>query len=124
MISAMGQGFMPSVYSGTMDSGSRVRVPVSSSQSVYAQFKYVSGVPASMQDNPLSISRVQILDNLISFLNVSPEAAGNGEAGEEMDRVIMDFSRKMHNDVKEKPITFNSFQGGGVDLGILFNLQV
>jgi hypothetical protein len=56
-------------YTNTIDAGKKIEVPVPSSLSVYAQFKYVRGIPASNGQEPVSISRAKVIDNMVSFLN-------------------------------------------------------
>jgi len=56
-------------YTNTIDAGKKIEVPVPSSVSVYAQFKYVRGIPASSGQEPVSLSRAKVIDNMVSFLN-------------------------------------------------------
>ncbi len=120
MISSMSAqyGSLPSAFQN-IENTSKIEVPVPSSVSVYAQFKYVRGVPASSNEKPVSLSRAQIIDNMVSFLNSSTdepvldrrEEFKVGELEQEVRRVI--------NEAEPK---FNSMPGKSGDTGIIFNL--
>jgi len=45
----------------------RLQVPVVASQSLYAQFQYVQGIPS--EHGGLSVDRLQIIDSLLSQIN-------------------------------------------------------
>lgn len=59
-------------------SGGRVSVPVRPSQTVFAQFRHISGTPASAGENTMPISRLRLLNRIVSMLQARKErSAGN-----------------------------------------------
>jgi len=49
-------------------SGGRLSVPVKPSHTVFAQFRHVSGTPASAGENAVPISRLRLLNHIVSIL--------------------------------------------------------
>lgn len=120
MINALSSqiGSMNSYYY-RMDHTKKIEVPVPSSLSVYAQFKYVRGVPASSDQNPVSLSRAQIIDNMVSYLNGSPE---DMTLDKKAEFNVDELENEVHRVVNEVKPSFNSLPGKGADTGIIFNL--
>lgn len=102
-----------------LDNSEKIEVPVSSSQSIYAQFKYVRGVPASSNQEPVSISRAQIIDNMVSYLNSSPDDMGLNKND---NFSVEELEGEIHRVVNEEPVSFNSLPGKGAETGLIFNL--
>lgn len=100
------------------DSG-KIEVPLPSSLSVYAQFKYVRGIPAPTGQEPISISRAKVIDNMVSFLNNSPEAP-KLHPNEEYS--VRELETEIHRVVNEEKKVFNSLPGKGADTGVIFNI--
>lgn len=106
-------------YYQHIDSSNKIEVPVPSSLSVYAQFKYVRGVPASSNQEPVSLSRAQIIDNMVSYLNNNPEKIN---LGSDKEQNIVELEKEVHRVVNEEKISFNSLPGKSGNTGLIFNL--
>ncbi len=112
-------GALHTTYTNSYSSG-KIEVPVPSSVSVYAQFKYVRGVPASSNQQSVSLSRAQIIDNMVSYLNSSSENQ-SFNSGENFK--VEELEQEVHRVVNEEPPRFNSFPSHGSDTGVIFNLS-
>ncbi len=111
-------GTMPNMYRAT-DSAEKIEVPVPSSLSVYAQFKYVRGVPASSSQEPVSLSRAQIIDNMVSFLNSS---SNEHQLDTREEFSVQELEQEVHQFVNDNKPQFSSLPGKGIDTGIIFNI--
>lgn len=118
--SATGQlSSLSDYYLGPLDHA-KIEVPVRSNVSVYAQFKHVRGVPASSGEEPISINRAQIINNMVSFLNNSSDDV---QLNEREEFVVEELGQEVSRVVTEKPQLFNSLPGRGAETGIIFNLS-
>lgn len=102
------------------ESGNRMFVPVKPAQTVYAQYRHISGTPASGGQRTVPLSRVQLLNSLISNLQKikksTPEtSAENNQA----DMLIQQYARELHQAVKSVPASF----GTGSSAGMVFSLS-
>ncbi|OQY37825.1 MAG: hypothetical protein B6229_07500 [Spirochaetaceae bacterium 4572_7] len=97
---------------------SKIEVPLPSSISVYAQFKYVRGVPVSGSQKALSLSRAQVIDNMASFLNSSSEKHSL-DLREEF--TVPELEQEVHDFVNDIKLEFSSLPGRGADTGVIFN---
>lgn len=97
----------------------KIEVPLPSSLSVYAQFKYVRGIPASNGQEPMSISKAKVIDNMVSFLN-SPPRNSNLNPNEEY--TVTELETEVHRVINEDKKVFNSLPGKGIDTGVIFNI--
>ncbi len=111
-------GALPSAYQ-SIENTSKIEVPVPSSVSIYAQFKYVRGVPASSNEQPVSLSRAQIIDNMVSFLNSSTDEPVLDKREEFK---VGELEQEVHRVINEAEPQFNSMPGKSGDTGIIFNL--
>lgn len=96
----------------------KIEVPLPSSLSVYAQFKYVRGIPASTGQEPISISKAKVIDNMVSFLNSSPQAP---ELQKNEEYTVRELETEVHRVVNEDKMAFNSLPGKGADTGVIFS---
>ncbi len=72
--------------SSISESSGRVSLPVARSQTPYAQFKYVQGIPSASSNKAVPISRLRMLNSLInSLVNLQ-------------NQVPRDYSRAMTSD--------------------------
>ena len=112
-------GPLSNYYNGIGNS-SKIEVPVPSSVIVYAQLKYVRGVPASSEQQPVSLSRAQIIDNMVAYLNSNTD-----EYSLDKNAVfeINELETEIHRLVNEKPINFQ-FLSNNMDTGLIFDLSV
>ncbi len=101
------------------DSTNKIEVPMPSSVSVYAQFRYVRGIPASGSQEPMPISRAMVIDNMVSFLNSPPRNSGLNTSEE---YTVSELEGEMHRVVNEDKQVFNSLPGKGQDTGSIFNI--
>ena len=84
----------------------RIALPVRN-QAIYARFKYVQGVPASMEGQGFSISRLRMLDNLIDRLTrLQGTGAENGtgtiepSSAREVEGLIAEYTSRLHRAVE------------------------
>lgn len=102
-----------------VESNSKIEVPVQSGVSVYAQFKYVRGVPASSNQESVSLSKAKIIDNMVSFLNKN----GPDEYLNKNEEYTLDeLETEVHKVVNDKKSNFNTLPGRGIDTGVIFNI--
>ncbi|QEN05017.1 hypothetical protein EW093_09945 [Thiospirochaeta perfilievii] len=106
-------------YIGRIENSSKIEVPVPSSISVYAQFKYVRGVPAAANQQPVSLSRAQIIDNMVSYLNNSAEDLSLDKSS---SFEVEELESEVHRVINEDPPNFNSLPGSNLDSGVIFSL--
>ena len=97
---------------------SKIEVPLPSGISVYAQFKYVRGVPVSGSQKALSLSRAQIIDNMVTFLNSSSE---NHSLDSREEFTIPELEQEVHDFINDIKPEFSSLSGGGSDTGVIFS---
>ena len=98
----------------------KIEVPLPSSISVYAQFKYVRGVPASLGQKPLSLTRAQIIDNMVSFLNSSSD---NHSLDTREEFTVPELEREVYDYVNNIKPDFSSLPGRGADTGLIFSIS-
>ena len=90
-----------------LQSNGRVSIPVKPSHTVFAQFRHISGIPASAGENPVPISRLLLLNRIASMLRAKKESlAGN----------LADFEK---TEIKEEYGAMSS----QVKAGLIFNLN-
>lgn len=111
-------GPSPSVYQ-SVQSSEKIEVPLPSGISVYAQFKYVRGVPANSSQEALSINKAQVIDNMVSYLNNNPDEYSLDKK-EEFN--IGELEKEIYKVVNDQKPNFNALPGKGADTGIIFDL--
>jgi len=109
-------------------SGHRVSVPVQPAQTVFAQYRYISGVPAESGQRTVPLSRVQLLNALIDNLQrmkkdpaYAPESLDASPA--RTDALIKQYAQELHQAMQSIPESFGTF-GGASGAGMVFNLAV
>lgn len=119
---------MSSLVRGSTGS-SRVGLPVSSSQALYARFKHVYGRPS--EGGGFSLSKLRSLDNLIdklvklkdkdaAALPKQEELSGLSEQGR--DALIRELSDKLHRAYLKAET--NPFVSPGVSTGLLADFSL
>ncbi|MCK5735675.1 MAG: hypothetical protein KAH21_04310 [Spirochaetaceae bacterium] len=107
--------------------GHRMTVPVKPSQTVFAQYRNISGTPASSGQSTVSLSKVQLLNSLINNLEKMKHSPGyNSETSktspERADALIQQYASELHQVMKSTPVAFGT-SGGSSGSGIVFNLS-
>ena len=107
-------------------SGHRVSVPVRPSQTVFAQFRYISGQPAASGQNTVPLSRVQLLNSLIDNLQrikqtSSYKAQTINASPERTDALIKQYAAELHQVIKNSPEAFGTLNGSTTG-GMVFNV--
>ena len=107
-------------------SGHRMYVPVKPSQTVFAQYRHISGTPAVSGQHTVPLSRVQLLNSLIDNLRkmksdpaYSPEVAKTSP--ERADALIQQYASELHQVMKSTPVAFGTL-GSASGTGMIFNL--
>jgi hypothetical protein len=107
-------------------SGHRMSVPVRPSQTVFAQYRHISGTPASSGQSTVPLSRVQLLNSLIDNLQrikktpgYSPEMAKTSP--ERAEALIKQYASELHQAMKAAPVPFGTM-GGSSGSGLVFSL--
>ncbi len=93
------------------NAGRRVSVPVRPSHMVFAQYRHVSGIPASGGQKGVPLSRLQIIDSVLSN---AQRMASSREAG---GQVV-----NLHKAVNAAPQYFSSL-GSASSAGMILNLM-
>lgn len=101
------------------DSSSKIEVPIKSGLSVYAQFKYVRGIPAASGQESISLTKAKIIDNMVSFLNSS---TSENELNRNEEYTVSELEAEVHKTVNEEKVHFNTLPGKGIDTGVIFNI--
>ena len=100
-------------------SGNRVLVPVRPSQTVFAQYRHISGTPASSSQRAVPPSRVALLNSLITNLRrIQKEPAYSPEAEStegKSEALIKQYAAELHRAVQS--------MGSRVGAGMIFNLS-
>ena len=109
---------------GSSRAGGRVSLPVKPMHTVYAQFRHVSGHPSLDWQNPVPLSKVQILNSLIESLQRTKgetleTPVGLGNDPERAKALIEQYASELHRIVRSAP---QAFGGGGEALGLAFNV--
>jgi hypothetical protein len=85
-------------YPASYENQGKMSIPVAPSNYIYSQFKYVSGVPAPDGIKGVSVSRLMVLDMLISQLNkikdVPQPPPLDGMGDEQIDRLIGEYDSR------------------------------
>ncbi len=107
-------------------SGHRMFVPVRPSQTVYAQYRHISGTPASTGQRTVPLSRVRILNSLIDNLRKMKSDPGYRSeiaktSPERADALIQQYASELHQVMKSTPAAFGTL-GGASGTGIVFKL--
>jgi hypothetical protein len=109
-------------------SGHRVSVPVRPSQTVFAQYRYISGTPASSGQRTVPLSRLQLLNSLINNLQKMKtdavyDSGAAGSSPERTDALIKQYAAELHQAMKSVPESFGTL-GGSAEAGMVFNIAV
>ncbi len=119
--SVSSQGSILSSYYNHGTSSPKIEVPVLSSVAVYAQYKHVRGIPATGSQEPVSLSRAQVIDNMVAYLNGSSEDL-TLDTREEYN--VEELEGEVHRVINEELPQFNSLPGFSADTGVIFSLTV
>lgn len=116
----------PLQLSRISSSGGKMYVPVRPSQTVIAQYRYISGTPASQGQQTMPLSRLQLLNSLVNNLNARNTGSGisplSNISGAQADKLIRQYASELHTAVKRMPESFGT-PGSLVDTGIVFQLR-
>jgi hypothetical protein len=107
-------------------SGLRMSVPVKPSQTVFAQYRHISGVPASTGQRTVPLSKVQLLNSLIDNLqrlknDPSYASAAAQTSPERTDALIEQYASELHQVIKSVPAAFGAM-GSASGAGMIFAL--
>ena len=107
-------------------SGHRMSVPVRPSQTVYAQYRHISGTPASTGQRTVPLSRVQILNSLIENLQKMKSNPGYRPeiakiSPERADALIQQYATELHQAMKSTSAAFGTL-GSTAGAGMVFSL--
>ena len=108
-------------------SGRRMSVPVRPSQTVYTQYRHVSGTPASSEQTAVPVSRVQLLNSLIDKLqkvkkDSSYQQVSSDPSPARTDAMIRQYANELHQALAAAPRPFGTM-GGVSGSGMLFNIS-
>lgn len=118
-ISAASGSINPYTYYSQPLSG-KMEVPVMASQSLYAHFQYVQGVPSA--EGGLSLDRLKVIDSLLAQINAHRQAGSAPVKREEVnlsnpDQAIAELSAQVHEMQKNA----TPFHGWGSTKGLVFD---
>ena len=108
--------------------GDRMSLPVSPSSLIYAQFKHVSGVPATDGVQGVNISKLAIIDTLveqISRMKNQPKSIFEGQDQENEERINARIEQ-MQNQIRNIPTASanNPYAPTAPLLGAVFSISV
>jgi len=100
----------------------KMEVPVMASQSLYANFQFVQGVPS--REGGLSLDRLKVIDSLLAQINAHRQSGTAPVKREEVnlsnpDQAIAELSAQVHEMQKNA----TPFQGWGSTKGLVFDLS-
>ncbi len=109
--------------------GSKLYIPVKPASVVYAQFEHISGVAARPNQRGVSISKLQILNSLISQLvsmkgkqHIDPESAKTELSSDQMDALIKNYQGQIQTSIKIAQNTGYGLAGAAPEAGALLNI--
>ena len=108
--------------------GDRMSLPVSPSSLIYAQFKHVSGVPATDGVQGVNISKLAIIDTLveqISRMKNQPKSIFEGQDQENEERINARIEH-MQNQIRNIPTASaaNPYAPAAPLLGAVFSISI
>lgn len=100
----------------------KMEVPVLASQSLYANFRFVQGVPSP--EGGISLDRLKVIDSLIAQINAHRQAGAAPLQRDEVDlsqpdQTIAELSQKAHEMQKDA----NPFRSWGPLRGLVLDLS-
>lgn len=115
-------------YNGVTTGGSKLYVPVQPASVIYSHFEHVSGFAARANQNTVSVSKIQILNSLLSQLvtmktapkvDVKPEQMNDAQ----IDTMIKDFQGKIQTSIQTAKTTGYGLAGVAPQTGAIFSLD-
>lgn len=114
-----------SAYS--VQSTSKLYVPVNKSALLYSHFDHVSGFQAKKGQDGISISKIRILNTLIERLSAMKTdkqfANVNKASPEQIDSLIKNYQEQIKTTVQTAQNQPYILAGNKPDLGVLFNIE-
>ena len=118
-------------YNQVVSGGSnKLYIPVKPASVVYAQFEHISGVAAKPNQKGVSISKLQILNTLISQLvsmkskpKADPEVAKTDLSNEQVDALIKNYQGQIQTSIKIAQNTGYGLAGAVPEAGALVNIS-
>ena len=104
-------------------------MPVEPAQTIFAQYRHISGVAAGAGERTVSLSRVQLINSLLDGLRRVQsdaglsESSGQGIGDAEANALIRDYAARLHEALAASPEAFGSL-GGTASAGMIFNISV
>jgi len=100
----------------------KLEVPVMASQSLYAQFQFVQGVPST--EGGLSLDRLKVIDSLLAQINAHRLSGAAPVKRDDVDlrqpdQTIAELSRQVSQMQKQA----SPFQTWGTAKGLVFDLS-
>jgi hypothetical protein len=117
--------FAPSLFHAWKNG--RMTLPVRPSQSVYAQFKHIVGVPSTNQQEQIPINKLRLLDILIdrlTKLRSNPDSKTNAVTQKVTEENIEATIKNLQQELNRSTQAYKpSFTGQfNVETGLLFSL--
>lgn len=113
----------------SVNSTNTVSVPVNPNAVIYSQFEHVHGIPAASNQEGISVSRISILNTLISQLQkmnkkVETEGPITQMTQEQQDALIKQYQENVRNALK-KAVENQSYGYAGLlpETGAVFSIQ-
>ena len=105
-------------------SGNRYSVPVQPSQTVFAQYRHISGIAARKGQKTVSLTKIHLLNNLISTLQARQSKQSipsnlSDSSPEQNDALIKKYSTELSRAVKATPVSFGTL-GSTASAGMVF----
>ncbi|MDC7219726.1 MAG: hypothetical protein PQJ59_07290 [Spirochaetales bacterium] len=109
--------------------GGKVTLPVSPVDTMYAQYKYVQGIPASTSQSSVPLKRLQLLNNMIVSLQNLNKIATEQQSGLNIEDEIQSsdlshLGQMIHDKLREMPPAFTAVTNTAATTGMAFNLAI
>lgn len=104
----------------------RIFLPVERDQSLYARFKYVRGFPSFRDGEGFSLSKLELLDNLIERLGrITGKKAFSSDMSSltsaEVDQLSETFKQKLHQEIT-RPRSIYSGNTLSLETGVILDM--
>ena len=114
-------------YSSSVHAGGKVRVPVNHQYVVYSQLEHVAGVAADKNQSRINITKVQILNTLLSNMsktNQQPQAGSQQLNDAQVDSLLKQVSEQIQKSVTASNSTIFAVKTVVPQAGAVVNIAV
>lgn len=114
-------------YSSSVHAGGKVRVPVNPQYVIYSQLEHVAGVAADKNQSGINITKVQILNALLSNMsktNQQPQAGSQQLNDAQVDSLLKQVSEQIQKSIMASNSTIFAVKTVVPQAGAVVNIAV